>query len=93
MLIITYGARAQETKERVTVNDVDRTCLVRLPREVRCEAEISGGDPAAWHESGYDMKRLTRFNDLADKDGIIAVYPVRWTDAGIWDCVSRSSSP
>ena len=25
MLLITYGARAQETKEKLTVNDVDRT--------------------------------------------------------------------
>jgi len=25
ILLITYGARAQETKEKLTVNDVDRT--------------------------------------------------------------------
>src|ERR1019366_7951834 len=32
MLFITCGARAQETKETVTVNDVDRTYIVRLPK-------------------------------------------------------------
>jgi hypothetical protein len=31
MLFISYGARAQETRETVTVNDVDRTYLLRLP--------------------------------------------------------------
>jgi hypothetical protein len=51
-LFITYGAWAQETKETVAVNDVDRTYLVRLPQGLRSRAEISSGDPAAWHESG-----------------------------------------
>lgn len=32
MLIFTYGALAQETQSRVTVNDVERTYRVRLPR-------------------------------------------------------------
>jgi len=31
-LFIPYGTRAQETKEKVTVNEADRTYLVRLPR-------------------------------------------------------------
>jgi poly(3-hydroxybutyrate) depolymerase len=31
-LCTTYTARAQETKEKVTVEDVDRTYLLRLPR-------------------------------------------------------------
>ena len=76
MLLITYGARAQETKEKVTVSDVDRTYLVRLPR---------GYDPKqkypvvillhGMNQDTDDMERLTRFDELADKDGIIAVYP------------------
>jgi len=31
-LFIASSARAQETKEKVTIDDVDRTYLVRLPR-------------------------------------------------------------
>ena len=75
-LFINCGARAQETKQTVTVNDVDRTYMVRLPR---------GYDHAqkypvvillhGMNQETDDMERLTRFDDLADKDGIIAVYP------------------
>jgi polyhydroxybutyrate depolymerase len=75
--------RAQETTEKVTVDDVDRTFMVRLPR----------GYDATRHypvmillhgtnQDADDMERLTRFDELADKDGIIAVYPLalhgRW---------------
>jgi hypothetical protein len=51
MLFITYGARAQETKESVTVNDVDRNYIAPA-QGLRSREEISGRDPAAWHESG-----------------------------------------
>jgi polyhydroxybutyrate depolymerase len=67
---------AQETKEKVTVDDVDRNFMVRLP---------SGYDPQrrypvvillhGMNQDADDMERLTRFDELADKDGIIAVYP------------------
>jgi polyhydroxybutyrate depolymerase len=67
---------AQETQEKVTVDDVDRTFMVRLPK---------GYDPQqhypvmillhGMNQDPEDMERLTRFNELADKDGIIAVYP------------------
>ena len=72
----------QETKEKITVEDVDRS-TVRLPR---------GYDPQqhypvvillhGMNQDPDDMERLTRFDELADKDSIIAVYPValhgRW---------------
>ncbi len=75
--------RAQETKEKVTVDDVDRNFMVRLPR---------GYDPQrrypvvillhGMNQDPDDIERLTRFDELADKDGIIAVYPAalhgRW---------------
>ena len=67
---------AQETKEKVMVDDVDRTFMVRLPK---------GYDPQqhypvmillhGMNQDPEDMERLTRFNELADKDGIIAIYP------------------
>ena len=74
---------AQETKEKITVDDTDRTFTVRLPR---------GYDPQhrypvlillhGMNQDADDMERLTKFDELADKDGIVAVYPValhgRW---------------
>jgi polyhydroxybutyrate depolymerase len=75
-LFFACAASAQETTERITVYDVDRTYTVRLPR---------GYDPAQKHpvvillhgmnQEAADMERLTRFDDLADKSSIIAVYP------------------
>jgi polyhydroxybutyrate depolymerase len=74
--LFTTTARAQETKEKVTVEETSRTYLLRLPR---------GYDQAqkypvvillhGMNQDTDDMERLTRFNELADKDGIIAVYP------------------
>ncbi|HEX3819828.1 MAG TPA: PHB depolymerase family esterase [Candidatus Sulfotelmatobacter sp.] len=82
-LLIALQAHAQETTEKVTVDDVDRSFTVRLPR---------GYDPQrhypvvvllhGMNQDPDDMERLTRFDQLADKDGIIAVYPAalhgRW---------------
>jgi len=75
-LFIPYGTRAQETKEKVTVNEVDRTYLVRLPRGYDHEQRY----PVVillhgMNQDTDDMERLTRFDELADKDSIIAVYP------------------
>ncbi len=74
---------SQETKEKVTIDEVDRTFMVRLP---------AGYDPQrhypvvillhGMNQDADDMERLTRFDQLADKDGVIAIYPValhgRW---------------
>lgn len=83
MLLIAQILWAQETKEKVTVDDADRIFMVRLPR---------GYDPQSHYpvvillhgmnQDADDMERLTRFDELADKDSIIAVYPIalhgRW---------------
>ncbi|MGB8060909.1 MAG: hypothetical protein WCF26_03370 [Candidatus Sulfotelmatobacter sp.] len=76
MLIGGLKLWAQETKEKVTVDDVDRTFMVRLPH---------GYDPQRHYpvvillhglnQDPDDMERLTQFDQLADKEGIIAVYP------------------
>src|ERR1700723_1372854 len=76
MLFIVPGARAKETKEKVTIGDVDRTYLVRLPRGYDAKQKY----PVVillhgMNQDTDDMERLTRFAKLADKDGIIAVYP------------------
>jgi poly(3-hydroxybutyrate) depolymerase len=76
LLFAAQGFWGQETKEKVTVDDVDRNFMVRLPK---------GYDPQqhypvvillhGMNQDPEDIERLTRFNELADKDGIIAVYP------------------
>jgi len=70
------GAPAKDIQEKIDVEDVSRTFLVHLPK---------GYDPQQHYpvvilfhgrnQDADDMERLTLFNQLADKDGIIAVYP------------------
>jgi len=76
VLFINYAARAQETKEKVAVNDVERAYVVHLPKGYDQERKY----PVVillhgMNQDADDMERLTHFNDLADKDSIIAVYP------------------
>src|ERR1700719_667593 len=76
LLLAATALRAQETKEKVTVDEVDRNFMVRLPK---------GYDPQqhypvvillhGMNQDPEDIERLTRFNELADKDGIMVVYP------------------
>ncbi|MGH9496032.1 MAG: alpha/beta hydrolase family esterase [Candidatus Sulfotelmatobacter sp.] len=82
-LLIAATALAQETTEKVTVDDVDRSFTVRLPRGYDAQRHY----PVVvllhgMNQDPDDMERLTRFDQLADKDGIIAVYPAalhgRW---------------
>ena len=79
----TQAVWAQESKEKVTVDDVDRSFMVRLPKGY----DASKHYPVVillhgMSQDADDMERLTRFDELADKDGIIAVYPIamhgRW---------------
>ena len=83
MLLAAQSIRAQETKEKVTVDDVDRTFMVRLPRSYDSQRHY----PVVILLHGMnldadDMERLTRFDELADRNGVIAVYPLalhgRW---------------
>lgn len=76
LLMAAQAAWSQETKEKVTVDDVDRNFLVRLPKGYDAQQHY----PVVillhgMNQDPEDMERLTRFNELADKDGIIAVYP------------------
>ena len=74
---------AQETKEKVVVDDLDRNFVVRLPRGYDAQRHY----PVVillhgMNQDADDMERLTQFDQLADKDSIIAVYPIaahgRW---------------
>ena len=82
-LLVRATLWAQETKEKVTVDDVDRNFMVRLPKGYDAQQHY----PVVillhgMNQDADDMQRLTRFDELADKDGIIAVYPIalhgRW---------------
>lgn len=82
-LLVNPALRAQETKEKVTVDDVDREFMVRLPRGYDAKQHY----PVVillhgMNQDADDMERLTQFDQLADKDGIIAIYPIalhgRW---------------
>jgi polyhydroxybutyrate depolymerase len=78
-MVVLFAAQAlwaQETKEKVTVDDVERTFMVRLPRGYDSQQHY----PVVillhgMNQDADDMERLTRFDELADKDAIIAVYP------------------
>jgi polyhydroxybutyrate depolymerase len=76
VLLAAQSLRAQETKEKVTVDDVDRTFLVRLPKGYNPQQHY----PVVillhgLNQDADDIERLTGFDRVADKDGIIAVYP------------------
>jgi polyhydroxybutyrate depolymerase len=69
-------AAAQETKETITVENVDRSYVVHLPKGYDEKQHypvvvLLHGE----NQQADDIERLTRFNELADKDSIIAVYP------------------
>ncbi len=67
---------AQDSQEKVDVNDVNRTYIVHLPQGYNQQQHypvvilLHGRN-----QDAGDMARLTHFNQLADKDSIIAVYP------------------
>lgn len=83
LMLFCQSLQAQESKEQVTVGDVDREFMVRLPRDYDPQRHyplmilLHG-----MNQDPDDMERLTRFDELADQDGIIAVYPAalhgRW---------------
>ena len=68
--------QAQETKEKVTVDDVDREFTVHLPRGYDAHSQY----PVVillhgMNQDPDDIERLTHFNPVADKNGIIVIYP------------------
>jgi len=76
VLLVVPALAAQDSKEKVDVDDVSRDYVVHLP---------AGYDQKQHYpvvillhgrnQDADDMARLTLFNQLADKDGIITVYP------------------
>jgi polyhydroxybutyrate depolymerase len=91
-LLFTASLWAQDVQEKVDVDDVSRNFVVHLPK---------GYDPkqhypvvillAGRNQDADDMARLTHFNQLADKDGIMAVYPI--ATRGRWNIGVRPEQP
>src|SRR3984957_2179539 len=92
-LLFLAPLRAQETQEKLTVDDVSRTFTVHLPKGYDAQQHypvvilLHGRN-----QDADDMARLTHFNQLvADKDGIIAVYPN--AARGQWNIGVRPEQP
>jgi polyhydroxybutyrate depolymerase len=84
LLLLANTARAQDKSEHVTVDKTDRTYVVHLPAGYAA----NGHYPVVvlFHgrqQDAADMAGLTRFNQVADRYGIIAVYPN--ASAGRWN--------
>jgi len=68
--------QARDAQEEVEVNDHPRTYVVHLPRGYDSQQHypvvilLHGRD-----QDAAEMARITHFNELADRDSIIAVYP------------------
>jgi len=82
--------RAQETQEKIQVNDVTRSFVLHLPAGYSADRHY----PVVilFHGSNQDaddLERITHFNQLADKDGIITVYP---SAQGRWNFGVHSES-
>jgi polyhydroxybutyrate depolymerase len=75
-LLLIVPLRAQETQEKIDLDNVTRTYTVHLPTGYNQQQHY----PVVillhpQNVDADDMERLTHFNQVADKNGIIAVYP------------------
>jgi polyhydroxybutyrate depolymerase len=70
------SVRAQETQEKVDVNDVSRSYVVHLPQGYDQKQHypvviVLHGQ----NQDPDDIARLTHFSQFAEKNGVISVYP------------------
>jgi poly(3-hydroxybutyrate) depolymerase len=76
VLLCAAPLRGQDTQEKISVDDVSRTFSVRLPKGYDSQQHypvvilLHGRN-----QDAGDTARLTHFDQLADKDGVIVVYP------------------
>ena len=76
LAILLPSAHAQVPQEKITVDDKERTFIVHLPKGY--EAKQHYALVILLHtrdQDAFDMEQLTRFDELADRDSVIAVYP------------------
>ncbi len=75
-LALAAPLHAQETQEKVQVNDLTRNFILHVPPGYSADRRY----PVVilFHgrnQDADDMERITHFNQLADKDGIITIFP------------------
>ena len=91
-LLFVAPLQSQDAQEKVTVDDVSRTFAVHLPKGYDSQQHypvvilLHGRN-----QDADDMARLTHFSQLADKDGVIAVYPN--ATRGQWNIGVRPEQP
>ncbi|MGD0987796.1 MAG: PHB depolymerase family esterase [Candidatus Sulfotelmatobacter sp.] len=90
-LLFSASLPAQETQEKVEVNDVTRHFVLHLPPGYKADQRY----PVVilFHgrnQDADDIERITHFNQLADKNGIIALYPAA---QGQWNIGVRAETP
>ena len=75
-LLLVAPLSAQDSSEKIDVDDVSRSYVVHLPKSYDQQQHypvvivLHGRN-----QDADDMARLTHFNQLADKDSVIVVYP------------------
>jgi poly(3-hydroxybutyrate) depolymerase len=91
-LLFVAPLRAQDSQEKIEVDDVSRTFVVHPPKGYDSQQHypvvilLHGRN-----QNADDMARLTHFNQLADKNGVIAVYPNALR--GQWNIGVRPEQP
>jgi len=75
-LLFVAPLSAQDSQEKIDVDDVSRSYVVHLPKSYDQQQHY----PVVMllhgrNQDADEMARLTHFNQLADKDSIIVVYP------------------
>ncbi|MFZ0284738.1 MAG: hypothetical protein WAL32_05865 [Terriglobales bacterium] len=76
LAILLPAVQAQAPTEKITIDEKDRTFIVHLPHGY--DAKQHYALVVLLHtrdQDANDMEQLTRFDELADRDSIIAVYP------------------
>jgi polyhydroxybutyrate depolymerase len=91
-LLLVAPLLAQDVQEKVDVADVSRNFVVHVPKGYDAQQHypvvvLLPGQ----NQDAEEMQRLTHFNQLADKDGVIAVYPN--ATRGRWNIGVRSEQP
>jgi polyhydroxybutyrate depolymerase len=74
--LLSLSAPAQEPEQKITVGEVERTFVVHLPKGYDSKQKY----PLVMvlhstNQDADDIARLTRFDEIADRDSVIVVYP------------------
>jgi polyhydroxybutyrate depolymerase len=74
--LVLPAALAQEPEQKITVGEEERTFVVHLPKGYSSNQKY----PLvlvlhSTNQDANDISRLTRFDELADRDSVIVVYP------------------